>query len=82
MRETAHVRALRRPLIAAALAWLGAALWWRRNPSAMPYWQRFFVELPHPGITRARLVEALEPRPRERLLEVGPGPGYYALTVA
>src|SRR5438132_484411 len=79
MRETA---AMRRAAILAIGALLGAALWWRRNPSAMPYWQRFFVELPHPGITRERLVEVLEPRPRERLLEVGPGTGYYALTVA
>jgi ubiquinone/menaquinone biosynthesis C-methylase UbiE len=82
MRETARVPAVRRALIASALAALGAALWWRRNPSAMPYWQRAFVELPHPGITRARLVEVLEPRPRERLLEVGPGTGYYALAIA
>ena len=73
---------MRRAAILAIGALLGAALWWRRNPSAMPYWQRFFVELPHPGITRERLVEVLEPRPRERLLEVGPGTGYYALTVA
>ena len=34
----------------AALAAL--ALWWRRNPSACPYGLRFFVELPHPFITR------------------------------
>ena len=25
-----------------------AALWWRRNPSACPYGQRFRVEVPHP----------------------------------
>jgi ubiquinone/menaquinone biosynthesis C-methylase UbiE len=61
---------------------LGAALWWRRNPSPMPYWQRLFVELPHPGITPARLIEILEPRGRERLLEIGPGTGYYSLPVA
>jgi ubiquinone/menaquinone biosynthesis C-methylase UbiE len=73
---------MRRLLVAALLALLGGALWWRRNPSAMPYWQRFFVDLPHPGITRARLVEVLEPSPRERILEVGPGTGYYALTIA
>jgi SAM-dependent methyltransferase len=82
MRETAGVGAARRALTAAGLATLGGALWWRRNPSAMPYWQRFFVELPHPGITRERLIEILDPQPRERLLEVGPGTGYYSLTVA
>jgi protein-L-isoaspartate O-methyltransferase len=60
----------------------GAALWWRRNPSACPYSQRFWVEAPHPLITRARLRETLEPRPGERVLEVGPGTGYYTLDMA
>ncbi|HZV75965.1 MAG TPA: class I SAM-dependent methyltransferase [Conexibacter sp.] len=66
----------------AATAALGAALWWRRNPSACPYNQRFWVEAPHPLITRPRLREALAPAPGQRLLEVGPGTGYYALEVA
>src|SRR5919201_5435089 len=61
---------------------LGAALWWRRHPSACPYSQRFWVEAPHPFITHARLREILEPRAGERLLEVGPGTGYYSLPVA
>ncbi len=60
----------------------GVALWWRRNPSACPYNQRFWVQAPHPFITRERLREALAPVPGERLLEVGPGTGYYALPVA
>jgi ubiquinone/menaquinone biosynthesis C-methylase UbiE len=66
----------------AAAGVVGAALWWRRNPSACPYNQRFWVEAPHPFITRPRLREALAPAPGERLLEVGPGTGYYALEVA
>ena len=61
---------------------LGGALWWRRNPSACPYGQRFWVQPPHPFITRARLREALAPQPGERVLEVGPGTGYYALDMA
>jgi len=65
---------------AAALA--GAALRWRRNPSACPYNQRFWVQAPHPLITRPRLREALAPEPGQRVLEVGPGTGYYALDVA
>jgi ubiquinone/menaquinone biosynthesis C-methylase UbiE len=65
---------------AAALA--AGALWWRRHPSACPYSQRFWVQTPHPFITRERLREILDPRPGERILEVGPGTGYYALPVA
>jgi ubiquinone/menaquinone biosynthesis C-methylase UbiE len=61
---------------------MGAALWWRTHPSACPYNQRFWVQAPHPFITRSRLRVALEPRPGERLLEVGPGTGYYTLPVA
>jgi ubiquinone/menaquinone biosynthesis C-methylase UbiE len=60
----------------------GAALWWRKNPSACPYSQRFWVEAPHPFITRKRLRSVLEPAAGERILEVGPGTGYYALPVA
>jgi ubiquinone/menaquinone biosynthesis C-methylase UbiE len=72
----------------AKLALLGAAgvgaaaVWWRRHPSACPYNQRFFVQAPHPFITRERLREALTPQAGERLLEIGPGTGYYALPVA
>jgi ubiquinone/menaquinone biosynthesis C-methylase UbiE len=73
---------VRRAAAAAAAAVAGAALWWRKNPSACPYSQRFWVEAPHPFITRARLREVLAPQPGERVLEVGPGTGYYALPVA
>jgi ubiquinone/menaquinone biosynthesis C-methylase UbiE len=66
----------------AALATLGAALWWRKNPSACPYGQRFWVEAPHPIITRERLRQVLAPAPAERLLEIGPGTGYYTLDMA
>jgi ubiquinone/menaquinone biosynthesis C-methylase UbiE len=67
---------------AAGAAVLGAALWWRKNPSACPYGQRFWVEAPHPIITRERLREVLAPRPGERLLEIGVGTGYYSLDLA
>jgi ubiquinone/menaquinone biosynthesis C-methylase UbiE len=72
----------KRFLLLAAGAVAGAAIWWRRNPSACPYNQRFWVEAPHPLITRPRLRELLAPVPGERLLEIGPGTGYYALHVA
>jgi ubiquinone/menaquinone biosynthesis C-methylase UbiE len=67
---------------AAAGATLAAALWWRKNPSACPYGQRFWVEAPHPIITRDRLRAVLRPEPGERLLEIGVGTGYYSLEMA
>ncbi|MGV1047796.1 MAG: class I SAM-dependent methyltransferase [Solirubrobacterales bacterium] len=67
---------------AAAGAVLAAALWWRKNPSACPYGQRFWVEAPHPIITRERLRAVLRPEPGERLLEIGVGTGYYSLELA
>jgi ubiquinone/menaquinone biosynthesis C-methylase UbiE len=73
---------MRKLLAGAALAVAGVALWWRKNPSACPYSQRFWVEAPHPLITRARLREILEARAGERILEVGPGTGYYTLDLA
>lgn len=73
---------LRGLLALAALGVLAAALWWRRNPSACPYGQRFWVEGPHPIITRDRLRAVMAPQPGERVLEVGPGTGYYTLDVA
>ncbi|HEY7121965.1 MAG TPA: class I SAM-dependent methyltransferase [Solirubrobacterales bacterium] len=73
---------LRGLILAAAAAVAAAALWWRKNPSACPYSQRFWVQAPHPLITRDRLREILEPKPGERILEVGPGTGYYTLDAA
>jgi ubiquinone/menaquinone biosynthesis C-methylase UbiE len=73
---------MRRLLALAGLGTLAAALWWRKNPSACPYSQRLFIELPHPGITRGRLIEILQPRAGERVLEIGPGTGYYTFEMA
>jgi ubiquinone/menaquinone biosynthesis C-methylase UbiE len=73
---------VKRLVAVGAVALAGIALWWRRNPSACPYSQRFWVEAPHPLITRARLHEILEPQPGERVLEIGPGTGYYTLDLA
>jgi len=67
---------------AAAAATLAGALWWRKNPSACPYGQRFWVEAPHPIISRERLRSVLRPEPGERLLEIGVGTGYYSLDLA
>jgi ubiquinone/menaquinone biosynthesis C-methylase UbiE len=54
----------------------------RKEPSACPYSQRFSLDLPHPRVTRPRLREVLAPGPGQRVHEVGPGTGYYALHVA
>ncbi len=66
----------------AAAGVLAGAVWWRKHPSACPYGQRFWIQPPHPLITRARLREVLAAQPGERVLEVGPGTGYYTLDVA
>ena len=73
---------MKRIVAAIAVAVAAVALWWRRNPSACPYSQRFWVEAPHPLITRARLREILAPEPGERVLEIGPGTGYYTVDLA
>jgi ubiquinone/menaquinone biosynthesis C-methylase UbiE len=77
-----NVKALRAALLLAGAGVAGFSLWWRRHPSACPYSQRFWVQAPHPFITRARLRKALAPADGDRILEVGPGTGYYSLSVA
>lgn len=72
-------RALLTVPVAAVIA---GALWWRKNPSACPYSQRFWVDAPHPIISRNRLRAVLAPRLAERILEVGVGTGYYSLDLA
>ena len=61
---------------------LGTGLWWRKHPSPCPYGLRLWVQVPHPVITRPRLKRVLEPRRGERILEIGPGTGYYTLDLA
>jgi ubiquinone/menaquinone biosynthesis C-methylase UbiE len=73
---------IRKLLAAALLAVVAVAYWWRKNPSACPYSQRFWVQAPHPFITRERLRGILGPAPGDRVLEIGPGTGYYTLDLA
>ena len=66
-----------------SLAGLGGAyLWWRRHPSPCPYGLRLWVQVPRPFLTRTRLQEALSLAPGERILEIGPGTGYYTPDLA
>ena len=75
-------RSLTGPAIAAAGGLIAAAVWWRTHPSPCPYGQRFWVQAPHPIITRKRLLRVLAPAPGEHVLELGSGTGYYTLPVA
>ena len=61
---------------------IGGTVWRRRHRDPLSYTQRFRVQIPRPLITRGHLFEMLDPRPGERILEVGPGYGYYSLSVA
>jgi ubiquinone/menaquinone biosynthesis C-methylase UbiE len=72
----------RKALLVACAAWLGLRAWAAFRPTAFPYLARSILELPRPLITRSGLLEILDPAAGERILEVGPGTGYYTLTVA
>jgi len=41
----------------------------------MPYAMRWILHLSHPGLSPRALRRVLEPRPGERMLEIGPGIG-------
>lgn len=56
--------------------------WWRLHPSDRPFAQRWWVDFPHPSVTRGRLFSALEPRPNERALDIGAGSGRFAVPVS
>jgi ubiquinone/menaquinone biosynthesis C-methylase UbiE len=76
---------MRRPrsmLLVSMGAWLALRLWAWLRPTAFPYFTRSILDVPRPLITRRRLVEILAPASGERILEVGPGTGYYTLPVA
>ena len=65
----------------AALGAVGA--WWWRNRERRPYGPRWLQELlPRPALSRENLTRLLELREGDRVLEVGPGYGYYSLSVA
>lgn len=75
-------RRFRRALLFAGLAVAGDAAgrrWSRADPRPLPYSLRWVLAVPRPpGILR----RALDPRPGERILEIGPGLGQQAVQVA
>jgi ubiquinone/menaquinone biosynthesis C-methylase UbiE len=79
-RRTAHIAG--GILLVAGVSLLTYVVRQRKAPSACPYSLRFSLDLPHPFVTRSRLREMLSPQPGERVLEIGPGTGYYSLHAA
>jgi ubiquinone/menaquinone biosynthesis C-methylase UbiE len=54
----------------------------RRNPAACPYALRVFLQVPRPFMSRERVMGMVDPVPGQRVLEIGPGVGYYSLDLA
>lgn len=67
---------------AVALGYALVGVWMRLHPDAIPYGARLFLRLPRRTLHWRRMLAALAPRAGERVLEVGPGIGYYSLAVA
>jgi len=79
------VRPQRKALVGAGGLGATAAVaryWYDQPGGVCPYSQRLWVQLPHPFVTRARVHRLLAPAPGERVLEVGPGTGYYSVELA
>ena len=73
---------LRRAFLAGCVGWLAVRAWAAIRPTAFPSVAGPVLDIPRPLITRRRLLEILDPVAGERILEVGPGTGYYTLAVA
>jgi ubiquinone/menaquinone biosynthesis C-methylase UbiE len=54
----------------------------RHSPSACPYALRVFLQGPRPLMSRERVLRMVAPAPGQRVLEIGPGTGYYSLDLA
>src|SRR5262245_32447977 len=66
----------------AVAATLAAKVASRRHPEPLPYSQRWMLALTHPFFPVWALRRALDPRPGQRILEIGPGTGRHALALA
>jgi SAM-dependent methyltransferase len=67
---------------ATGAAALAAGAWWFTDQAPYPYAQRRLLDIPLPFLATANLEGMLQPRPGERILEIGPGTGLQALHVA
>ncbi|HET7853016.1 MAG TPA: methyltransferase domain-containing protein [Candidatus Methylomirabilis sp.] len=56
--------------------------WSRRSPVPMPYFMRLVLSVPRGPHSPHHLKHVLQPRNGERILEVGPGIGVHALSIA
>lgn len=83
---TSHWNTWRRALLLGGTLLVTGILAWvirsRQSPAACPFGQRRWLELPRPFLRRESLLSLLQPTPGERILEIGPGTGYYTLDVA
>jgi ubiquinone/menaquinone biosynthesis C-methylase UbiE len=73
---------VRRAVVAGAAGYGLVGLWLRRHPSAVPYAARFFLALPRRRLHWRQLLRVMQLGAGERVLEIGPGTGYYSLPVA
>jgi len=60
---------------------LGVYFWERRHPKPLSYERRHYIAKPRWFLPVGGLVEALQPRPTDRILEIGPGTGAYTFDV-
>lgn len=75
-------RVLTRGLLVGAGGWVATRAFAALRPTAFPYFLRAIIQVPRPLLTARGLVAILGPTPGERVLELGPGTGYYTAAVA
>lgn len=68
--------------VLALAAHTAGRLWSRQSPVPMPYFMRWVLLVPRGPHSPARLQKALQPHNGERILEIGPGVGVHALSIA
>jgi hypothetical protein len=62
--------------------WYLTQVWTGQDPIPMPYFMRAVLWLPRGPHSAKNLARILQPRPGERILEVGPGIGIHALMMS